>query len=123
MASSAFRPSGGELEREEREAAFRGQAEAVQRRDCSGGFPGPGDVVPDPQSQIFEAVCAQQEPEFEGPEPASERDRPLAVIGDFGLPERLEVFRTDTQGPGPAVPGPRGTELSNRTARRAICGG
>ena len=40
----------------------------------------------------------EQEPEFERPEPATQGNCPLTVIGDLGLAEGLEVIRTDAEG-------------------------
>ncbi len=89
---------GGVLEREERKAAVRYQAKAVQQCDRGGGLLCPGNMVPDALSEVFETVGTEQEPELEGSESAPQGDRPLAVIGDLGLAEGLEVIRTDAKG-------------------------
>ena len=41
---------------------------------------------------------AEQEPELESPEPAPQGDRPLAIVGNLGLAECLEIFRPNAQG-------------------------
>ena len=89
---------GGILECEERKVAVRRQAKAVQQCDRRGGLLSPGNMVPDALAEVFETVRAQQEPELEGAEPAPQGNRPLAVIGDLGLAEGLQVIRTDAEG-------------------------
>ena len=87
----------GVLEREERKVAARDQAKAVQRCDRGGGFLGPGDMVADAPAEVFETVGTEQEPELEGSKAAAQGYRPLAVIGDPGLAECLQVVRTDAK--------------------------
>ena len=55
-------------------------------------------MVPDALAEVFETVRAQQEPELEGAESTPQGNRPLAVIGDLGLAEGLQVIRTDAEG-------------------------
>ena len=99
-----------EPDADEAEAARAGDLEAVVGADERFEERGQSHVLADVGAEAFDAVVAEDEPEFEGAEAASERDLPIAVIDDLagGAGLVAEVLGGDGEGgvEGGAVAGP-----------------